>query len=171
MGGQDDLLRTAHDLVSAFNDADWERLRETLAEYVVYVEAGTGRRVYGIEPYVQLCQGWRRALPDATATIDRAVGGADTVAQSITWTGTHTGPLDGPASTLPASGRQINVAASLWCTFEDGKVTEVHHHLDLLSLLQQIGALAPPTAVGALEPSRGVADQPQKREEKGVALR
>ena len=132
---------------------------------------GTGRRVYGIEPYVQLCQGWKRAVPDAAATVDRAIGGEDAVAQSITWTGTHTGPLDGPASTLPASGRQINVVASLWCTFEGGKVMEVHHHLDLLSLLQQIGALTPPASVGLPGPSRGVADQQQEREEEGAALR
>ena len=36
---------------------------------------------------------------------------------------------------------QIRVEASLWARFDGGKVRNVQHYLDVLTLLQQIGAL------------------------------
>src|SRR5919107_6046747 len=65
----------------------------------------------------------------------------DQVAQEILWEGTHTGPMETPGGTLPPSGAQISVEASLWVRFHGDKAREVHHYLDVLSLLQQIGAI------------------------------
>jgi hypothetical protein len=33
----------------------------------------------------------------------------------------------------------------MWCTVADGQVREIHSHLDILALLQQVGALPTPT--------------------------
>ena len=46
-----------------------------------------------------------------------------------------------PAGPIPASGNPVSVEASLWFGFENDKVRELHHHLDVLALLQQVGAL------------------------------
>jgi DNA-binding NarL/FixJ family response regulator len=59
----------AADLIDAFNQADWERFRSRVTDDVVYEETGTGRRVDDADTYVELCQGWRRALPDCRGTI------------------------------------------------------------------------------------------------------
>ena len=136
-----DLTQASADLIDAFNEADWERFRGVLAPDTVYTETGTGRLVEGADAYVTLCQGWKVALPDVRGTIRGAIATEDQVAQEILWEGTHTGPMETPGGTLPPSGAQISVEASLWIQFHGDKAREVHHYLDVLSLLQQIGAI------------------------------
>ena len=136
-----DLTRASADLIDAFNEADWERFRGVLSPDTVYTETGTGRRVEGADAYVTLCQGWKVALPDVRGTIRGAIATEDQVAQEILWEGTHTGPMETPGGTLPPSGAQISVEASFWLRFHGDKAREAHHYLDVLSLLQQIGAI------------------------------
>ena len=136
-----DLTQAAAELIDAFNEADWERFRGVLAPDAVYAETGTGRRVEGADAYVELCQVWKDALPDVRGTIRGALAGDDTVAQELLWEGTHTGPMQTPGGILESSGARISVEASLWARFEGGKAREVHHYLDVLTLLQQIGAI------------------------------
>jgi predicted ester cyclase len=134
-------LRRATDLIDAFSQADWDRLREQLAPAVRYTETGTGRGVEGVAAYLELCQGWKEAFADATGTVTNAVAGDDIAVLEIRWDGTHTGPLDTPAGIVPASGNRITVEASFWTRHEGERIQEIHHHLDVLALLQQIGAL------------------------------
>ena len=135
------LSQASADLIDAFNEADWERFRGVLSPDVVYAETGTGRRIEGAEAYVALCQGWRVALPDVRGTIRAAIAAEDRVAQEILWEGTHTGPMETPAGALPPSGAQISVEASFWVRFDGDKAREIHHYLDVLTLLQQTGGI------------------------------
>jgi steroid delta-isomerase-like uncharacterized protein len=134
-------LRRATDLIDAFNETDWDRLEGHLARDVLYTETGTGRRVEGVAAYLQLCQGWKEAFPDVKGTVTNAVAGDDIAVLEIRWDGTHTGPLQTPAGAVPASGQRLAVDASFWVRCEGDSIREIHHHLDVLALLQQIGAL------------------------------
>ena len=88
---------------------------------------------------MELVQGWKEALPDVRGTIRGAIAGG-TRSRRSSWEGTHTGPMHTPGG--PSSRRAtIKVQASLWARFEGDKAREVHHYLDVLTLLQQIGAL------------------------------
>jgi len=137
-------VQVAGELVAAFNAADWPRFRATLADDLVYEEAGTGRRVEGGDAYLQLSRGWKEAFPDAAGAVRTVLADGETVAQEIEWTGTHTGPMAGPAGPIPASEKRVRVAGTLWYTLREGKVRSLRHHLDVLTLLQQIGALPAP---------------------------
>jgi steroid delta-isomerase-like uncharacterized protein len=128
-------------VVEAFNAADWDRFRAVLADDLAYEETGTGRRVAGIDAYVRLCQGWRKAFPDVTGTVRRAAAGGEVVADEVAWAGHHQGPLEAPGGTIAATGRRVEAAATLWVTVREGKATAIRHHLDVLTLLQQVGAL------------------------------
>ena len=128
-------------MLEAFNDADWDAFRAEVSDDVVYVESGTGRRIEGADAYLALCEGWKQALPDVRGTVRRAVEGDGVVAQEVTWTGTHDGPLPTPNGDIPATGRPVSVEATLWVDARDGTVSEVHHHLDVMALLAQIGAM------------------------------
>jgi len=134
-------LRRAADLIDAFNEADWDRLQGHLAREVLYTETGTGRRVEGVAAYLELCQGWKEAFPDVRGTVTNAVAGDAIAALEIRWVGTHTGPLETPAGPVPASGDQIAVDATFWARYDGDSIQEIHHHLDVLALLQQVGAL------------------------------
>ena len=139
-----DPTKVAESLIDAFSRGDWDSLRSVVAENIVYQETGTGRRIQGVDAYVQLCQGWKQTFADVAGTVHRTVASGDTVAQEITWEGTHTGPLVGPLGTLPPTGRRAPVPATMWYKIEGGSVREIHHHLDLLTLLQALGAMPAP---------------------------
>lgn len=144
-----DLVQVADAFIKAFDAGDWLQFRAPLSPDVAYEETGTGRRTQGADVYVQLVQGWKQAFPDVTGTIRQAIGSGNTVVQEITWQGTHTGELLGPAGTKPPSGKQIAVPASVWYTFQGDQIREIHHHLDMMSMLQQLGAIPAPGASGS----------------------
>jgi len=127
-------------LMEAFNASDWDAFRAGITDDVVYVEAGTGRRFEGPDAYLELCRGWKAALPDVRGTVRRSLEGGDVSALEVTWEGTHEGPLETPGGTIPPTGRRVSVEATLWSDVRGGAVREVHHHLDVMALLAQIGA-------------------------------
>jgi steroid delta-isomerase-like uncharacterized protein len=136
-----EITRTAQELIAAFNAADWDRLRPLVASDVVYTETGTGRRMEGADAYFALLDGWKRAFPDVAGTVEATLAGDGIVAQEIHWEGTQTGPLETPGGIVPASGRRISVEATAWFRFRGDVIAEIHHHLDVLMLLEQIRAM------------------------------
>ena len=134
-------LSLAARALEAFNTADWDTFRDLAHEDVVYVESGTGRRIEGIEAYLEALREWKAALPDVHGTIRRVVAEGDLAVQDILWRGTHQGPLPTPSGPIPATGVEAAITGSLWVTSRDGKVAEIEHHLDVLSLLAQLGGL------------------------------
>ena len=128
-------------MLEAFNEGDWDAFRDQIADDVVYVESGTGRRIEGAESYIALCQGWRRALPDVRGVVLRELADGPVTAQEVAWSGTHDGPLPTPNGDIPATGRPVSLEATLWVEVRDDAVAEVHHHLDVMALMAQIEGL------------------------------
>jgi predicted ester cyclase len=64
----------------------------------------------------------------------------------ITWQGTHNGPFTGPTGTLPPSGKHQTTPAAMIVKFQGNKAKELHHYFDMMSFLQQIGAMTTPHA-------------------------
>jgi steroid delta-isomerase-like uncharacterized protein len=127
--------------IEAYNSRDWQRFKESLAADVVYEEFGTQRHIKGAEQLIEAWQAWADAISDVKGTITQSVASGDTVSLEITWSGTHTGPLAGPGGTIPASGKHISVPSAAVLTFEGEKLREEHMYFDLMTLLQQIGAM------------------------------
>ena len=136
-----DLTKIAREAVEAFNASDWERTKALMTPDYVYNEVGTQRRIQGPEEVVAALKGWKEAMPDATGTVKNAFASGNTVTLEITWEGTHTGPLEGPTGTIPASGKRQVTPAAWILTFEGEKMKESHHYFDMLTLLTQIGAI------------------------------
>jgi steroid delta-isomerase-like uncharacterized protein len=134
------MIKIAREQVDAFNTGDWERLQAGLAADARYHEFATQREVEGPEKIVELFKGWKTAFPDAAGTVTSAVGSGNTAALEVTWTGTHTGPLETAEGTIPASGKRQETPAAIVFTFEGGKIKEDRQYFDLMTLLKQIGA-------------------------------
>ena len=136
-----DLTNIAREVVDAFNASDWERTKALMTPDYLYNEVGTQRRIQGPEEVVAVLQGWKEAMPDVTGTVTNAFASGNTVTLEVTWEGTHTGPLEGPTGTIPASGKRQVTPAAWILTFEGEKIKESHHYFDMLNLLAQIGAI------------------------------
>ena len=90
----------------------------------------------------QLAAMFRQAFPDGRMTIEDMVAEADRVATRKTFRGTHLGDLMG----IPPTGKTVAIGLIDFARLADGKVVETWHAGDDLGLLQQIGALQPPTS-------------------------
>jgi steroid delta-isomerase-like uncharacterized protein len=66
----------------------------------------------------------------------------NTVAMEITWEGTHSGPMATPdGQELPPSNKRFSVKSVQVIEIEDGKMKALRTYFDLMTLLQQIGAM------------------------------
>jgi steroid delta-isomerase-like uncharacterized protein len=137
---EQDAIRIARENLEAFNAADWERLKATLAPDSIYDEVATQRRLQGADEIVQAFKGWKQAMPDAKGTVTNAAASGNTVTQEITWEGTQTGPLVGPGGTIPPSGKRQVTRAAWIATIEGGKIQESRQYFDMMALLQQLDA-------------------------------
>ncbi len=141
MTSVEQLARTSLD---EFNRGDLEAMLDDLAPDYVYDETGTGRHITDTHEFMAALRGWKTALPDVAGTVERAVVDGDTIALEVVWRGTHTGTLATPTGDIPATGRSIEVYATLWMVWRDDKCVSQRHHLDVLGLLAQIGAIPVP---------------------------
>jgi len=126
--------------ITAYNDKDWSKAKDMLAADAAYDEKGTQRRIQGAGAIIEAWQGWAKAIPDSKATFVREFASGDTAVFELVWKGVHSGPLQTPTGTIPASNKPIEVPACQVARVEGGKVKSVSHYFDMLTLLTQIGA-------------------------------
>ncbi len=80
---------------------------------------------------------FRRAFPDLRYTIEDMIAEGDKVACRVTLTGTHRGVFNG----IPPTGRAIRVEQIHIARIVAGKGREHWAALEMLTLLQQLGAI------------------------------
>src|SRR6476660_6812118 len=120
----DEVVKLARKQVDAFNTGDWELMRTMFASDSRYDELGTQRKIEGPDKIVELFKGWKTAFPDAAGTVTSAFASGSKAALEVTWKGTHTGPLETPEGTIPASGKRQETSAAVFLTFEGDKIKE-----------------------------------------------
>jgi len=135
-----DVIEIVKASITAYNAKNWSKAKDTLAADAVYDEKGTHRRIQGAGEIIEAWQGWAKAIPDSKATFVREFASGDTAVFELVWKGVHTGPLQTPTGTIPASNKPIEVPACQVVQVEGGKVKRVSHYFDMLTLLTQIGA-------------------------------
>lgn len=141
--GEPDVIKLAKDAVEAFNKEDWSRAMALLGTGL-YNEVGTGRQLRGEAEILPALKGWRKAMPDVKGTVTNAFASGNKAVLEVTWQGTQTGALDGPGGTLPPSGKRQTTPAAWVFEFDDDKVKESRQYFDMMSLMQQIGAMPQP---------------------------
>lgn len=106
--------------------------------YVNHDMPTPGPGVAGFKAVIQL---FLEAFPDMQVHIEALVGDGDLVAARGRLTGTHRGPFMG----IAATGKPISVNYMDFWRVEDGRAIENWVRLDMLGLMQQLGAVpAPP---------------------------
>ena len=93
----------------------------------------------------------RVAFPDLHFEVEDMICEGDTVACRSTMTGTHQGPLNmGPMANLPCAGKSIDVPHMHFFRYDDeGRVTDLWHVWNTITLARQIGAPAPDLSINA----------------------
>ncbi len=117
---------------------DMEGMIGHFSDGVVYRFTGMG--TLDKKGFQGLIQGFRGAFPDMKHTIDAQVAEGDRVATPVTFRGTHTGELMG----IPPSGKQVEVRALSVHRIAGGKVVDAETVVDMMGIMQQIGAIPTP---------------------------
>jgi steroid delta-isomerase-like uncharacterized protein len=138
---EQDLIQSARRVVEAFNASDWDGCKAAMTSNTIYDEVATGRKLQGVGEVIPCWQGWKAAMPDVKGTVANAYASGNTVFLEVTWQGTHTGPLQGPGGTVPATGKRQTTRAGWVLTFDGDKIKESRHYFDMLSFMQQLGIL------------------------------
>jgi steroid delta-isomerase-like uncharacterized protein len=129
-----------------FNQGDLAVADELLAADIVHHTPGPPPPP-GVEGAKQWVTTLRRAFPDHHATVDDEIAEGDKVVQRITAHGTHEGAfLD-----IPPTGKHVTYQVmEINRAGPDGKFVEHWSSVDLLGLLQQLGAVPAPQPEGSV---------------------
>jgi predicted ester cyclase len=108
------------------------------------------RTVHGRAAYQRGNAAGLQAFPDWRLTVESLLAEGDLVALRGTIRATHRGPFDaGPHGVLPATGASVTVTQQALARLQGGQLVELWVERDHLSLLRQLGALAPATVAGS----------------------
>ena len=123
------------------NQHDLDVLPELVAEDFVEQNPPPGQGP-GREGLRQFLAQMFEAFPDLRWRVEEMVAEGDRVAAWSTWTGTHRGMFFG----VPPSGRSVSVEAWTIYYVRDGKLAESRIIMDMMGLMQQLGAISGPPA-------------------------
>jgi steroid delta-isomerase-like uncharacterized protein len=95
----------------------------------------------GIAAFRAFGEAFRTAAPDNRLEAVRTFEVDDTIIVEGRYSGTHTGPLAGPAGTIPATGRSFSFPFCDVLQARDGKFVTHHIYWDNMTLLAQLGLM------------------------------
>jgi steroid delta-isomerase-like uncharacterized protein len=144
-----DLSQIGRDCITAFNVADWDKMRTLVATEGRYYEPATNRVVEGLPEMVEVWKGWKTAFPDLTGEITNVVATDRYVLLETTWKGTHSGTLETPFGEFSATHKPYTLRAAMVLEFEGDVINVNRHYFDLLSIFNQLGIELPAKAAPA----------------------
>ncbi len=129
------------------NEGKLEALDELCAPTYTSYSPDYPYKQMGLEETRGMISMFRTAFPDLQGTIESLVAEGDKVIHCSTFGGTHLGELQG----IPPTGKYVTITAMAVTRCEDGKIVEDRGLIDMLGLLQQVGAVPAPEARAELE--------------------
>jgi predicted ester cyclase len=141
-------------IIRRWNEEGWSGGQYDLAYEIISPEMkvhGAGGQAVGMGPdgLIDLIRTWRTAFPDGRMEIDDLIVEGDLVAIRNTWYGTQQAEFYG----VPASGKPVAVTSVGLDRVTDGLVSEGWGELDMVGMMQQMGAL-PSVGPGAVASGR-----------------
>ena len=103
----------------------------------IFLHGWHSERRITIEDALQILKGQRGAFPDWKVTVHDLICEGDLVASNLTITGTHQGQFGRYSPT----GKAVKFTGMFLDRVADGKIVEMWHRPDFLTLLIQIGAV------------------------------
>jgi predicted ester cyclase len=90
-----------------------------------------------IEGHSQFGRAFYAGFPDLYHTIEDTIAENDKVCVRFTLRGTQTGEF----FNIPATGKKIQVSATVFMDFAEGKVVRLHGEFDQAGMMQQLGLI------------------------------
>ena len=120
------------------NTASPNLAEELISPDAIFYVPGRPEPVRGPSGYLEIIGMMRGGFPDIQWSLEELIAEGDKVAARFIMRGTHQGVFFG----IQPTGRKIEAQAMNFYRLADGKFIEERGQPDLLSLLQQIGAMS-----------------------------
>jgi len=130
-------------LVRRFVEEFWNKANTAAADELMAPDAEihmpTGEMVNldGLKSFAGMFHG---SFPDWHSTVEELIAEGDKVAERWTGRGSHRGELQG----IPPTGKRVEVPGSVFYRIVDGKIVEFRGLFNIISLMQQLGAIPSP---------------------------
>jgi steroid delta-isomerase-like uncharacterized protein len=122
-----------------WNARDFDGMTRYASEDVECTLVPSNTTMRGRKGYRDFCEGWATAFPDGRVEIKRVTASDDGVVVEFVGRGTHTGPLVGPAGTIPATGRKCELPLCDVLEIEEGAVRRLRSYYDSATMMRQLG--------------------------------
>jgi len=129
-----------HFFDSAWNKGDFSVLDTLLTPASMDYSTLHGAPEQGSDSFRNIIGTFRAAFPDIHLTIDDEIYTGDKVVHRWTLRGTHQAPFMG----LPPAGKKVEFTGTTIVQMRDGKIAARWSNLDMMRLMQQLGAVPPP---------------------------
>jgi steroid delta-isomerase-like uncharacterized protein len=136
--------------IEAFNRQDTERLGQLVSSSNQSFEFSGMHSSMDWNRTQQFLAVFWTAFPDLIAKIEEIVAEGDKVAIRVINTGTHKGDFQG----IPPTGKKVSFEGRDFITLRDGKIVEQQAGVDMMELMQQIGAIPAETHASASSTTR-----------------
>ncbi len=139
MSEEDENKAVVRRWIEAYNHRDTQAEADARAPgYVAYAPGGVG--ALDSEAWLQFSGSFVEAFPDIRLTVEDIFSEEDMVAARVAFRGTHRGEFQG----IPPTGKEVAFSSMEFNRVVGGKVEEHWVELDLLGLMQQLGAVPSP---------------------------
>ena len=126
--------------VEFINTANEHLAEELIGTDATFYVPGQPEPMHGPNGYLAIIGMMRSGFSDMQWSLEDKVVEENKVAARFIMTGTHNGTFFG----VPPTGKTIKVQAINFYRFSNGQIVEEYGQPDMLSLLQQIGAVPAP---------------------------
>jgi steroid delta-isomerase-like uncharacterized protein len=123
--------------MDCFNSRNWNRMKDLLHPQYSYT-GGDGQRQDGPEAGLAVAQMFAAAMSDAKVSIQKVHTSGDTAVVEFIGSGTHDGDFMG----IAPSGRKVTMPVCMVVEVRDGKICAEREYMDMMHMMQQIGAVA-----------------------------
>ncbi|QRN95317.1 nuclear transport factor 2 family protein [Archangium violaceum] len=127
-------------LYQAAEVQDVKKFVSLFADSGYFYDVSAGRKYHGNE-IGRTVEIYATAFPDMHRELHDFHVSGDVVVVELSLNGTHRGPLELPAGTIPATGREIHAPCCDVFKLKDGKVQSFHCYTAATILLGQLGVL------------------------------
>jgi len=129
--------------VRVFNDHDAEAWAGDYSENATVHDPQYPAPLEGRDAIRKDASDFFAAFPDIQFRTVSIVAGGDRVAIEGVGSGTHRGPMEGPAGTIPPTNKRAEVPYAAFVRVDSsGLITEERRYYDLAGMMQQLGLMS-----------------------------
>lgn len=140
-----DNARIGQGIFEAYNKRDFDAAAKLVSEGHEAHDMTMGEILHGPDGVKTDLERWARAFPDSSVEIVRAGATQEGAVVEFTGRGTHTGPLDTPTGSIPATNKKVELSYCVVMEIRNGLITSQRRYWDANTLMRQLG-LAPEQA-------------------------